>query len=513
VNIIDAIDDPQVFAKHFRGSTWDAWRAFLAALFALPMTAEQLALFQKQTGRTKPLSEPPREAWLVCGRRAGKSFVLATIAIFLAALRDWRPFLGPGEIGTVMIIAADRRQARVIMRYCLGLLSAVPMLNQLIEARTAERITLRNRVVVEVHTASFRSTRGYSCVACLCDEIAFWPVDESSAAPDIEVLSAIRPTMSTIPGAMLLCASSPYARRGALWDAHRRHYGKDGDPILVWQAATREMNASVPQSVVDAALDEDQPRAMAEWSAQFRVDVESFIAREALEACVAIDVRERSPVPGVRYRAFVDPSGGSADSMTLAIGHREKDVVVIDAVRERRPPFSPEDVVAEFAALLKSYRVSRVVGDRYAGEWPRERFKEHGVAYEPSDKPKSDLYRDMLPAINSRKLDLLDHPRLVAQMASLERRTARGGRDSIDHAPGGHDDLANAVAGVSAACARGNFDLELYTRMDWVMGPDLASPGPDARQQDRVHSVDVCRPFSVFGASVPPSPWRSPYWK
>jgi hypothetical protein len=44
--------------------------------------------------------------------------------------------------------------------------------------------------------------------------------------------------MATIPGAMLLCASSPYARRGALWDAHRRHFGKDGDPILVWQADT-----------------------------------------------------------------------------------------------------------------------------------------------------------------------------------------------------------------------------------------------------------------------------------
>jgi hypothetical protein len=30
---------------------------------------------------------------------------------------------------------------------------------------------------------------------------------------------------------------------------------------------------------------------------------------------------------------------------------------------------------------------------------------------------------------------------------SLERRTSRGGRDSVDHAPGSHDDLANACAG------------------------------------------------------------------
>ena len=168
------------------------------------------------------------------------------------------------------------------------------------------------------------------------------------------------------------------------------------------------------------------------------------MSREAILPCVSLDVRERAPMSSVRYHAFVDPSGGSADSMTLAIGHREKDVIVIDAVRERRPPFSPEDVVAEFSALLKSYRITRITGDRYAGEWPRERFREHGISYEPAQKPKGDLYRDMLPIINSRKLDLLDDARLLTQMLGLERRTARGGRDSIDHAPGAHDDLANA---------------------------------------------------------------------
>ena len=46
------------------------------------------------------------------------------------------------------------------------------------------------------------------------------------------------------------------------------------------------------------------------------------------------------------------------------------------------------------------------------------------------------FYGDMLPAINSRQLDLLDDARLVAQIVGLERRTARGGRDIIDHAPG-----------------------------------------------------------------------------
>jgi len=95
-----------------------------------------------------------------------------------------------------------------------------------------------------------------------------------------------------------------------------------------------------------------------------------------------------------------------------------------------------------------------VRGDRYAGEWPRERFRVHGIEYRPADKPKSDLYRDLLPAVNSGLVDLLDHERLTAQLTALERRSARGGRDSIDHPPGGRDDLANCVAGVLVTALR-----------------------------------------------------------
>src|SRR5256886_13850139 len=228
------------------------------------------------------------------------------------------------------------------------------------------------------------------------------------------------------------------------------------------------MNPAVSQQVIDEAAERDAASAAAEWLAEFRSDIESFINREAVEACIAWGVRERAPMQSVRYYGFVDPSGGSADSMTLATGHREDDIVVVDALREIKPPFSPESAVAEFSELLKSYHVIKITGDRYAGEWPHERFREHGIVYEPAQKPKSDLYRDLLPAINSRKLDLLDDARLLTQLVSLERRTARGGRDSIDHAPGAHDDVANAVAGLAATAKRGSFD----SSYDWVRGSD-----------------------------------------
>jgi hypothetical protein len=477
MTLLEAIADRNLFAPWFRDSTtWAAWRAFIAALFALPMTPEQLTIYQQSTGRVAPPQQSATEAWLICGRRAGKSFILALCAVFLACFFEYRKFLAPGERGTVLIIATNSKQARVIVRYVRALLTHIPMLAKLIERETVDTFDLSNSVTIEVHPASAKSTRGYAVVAALLDEVAFFPTDDS-ANPDYDILDAIRPGMATIPNAMLLCASSPYARRGALWDAHRRHFGRDGDPVLVWRAPTRTMNPSVSQQVIDAAAERDPASAAAEWLAEFRSDIESFINREAVEACIAWGVRERAPMQSVRYYGFVDPSGGSADSMTLATGHREDDIVVVDALREIKPPFSPESAVAEFSELLKSYRVSEITGDRYAGEWPRERFREHGIVYEPAQKPKSDLYRDLLPAINSRKLDLLDDARLLTQLVSLERRTARGGRDSIDHAPGAHDDLANCVAGLAAA-TRSKYAYD--SSLDWVAGPNYGKSDADA---------------------------------
>jgi hypothetical protein len=295
-----------------------------------------------------------REAWLICGRRAGKSFILALIAVFLACFCDWSGYLAPGERGVNKVIATDRRQARVIYRYARALLREVPLLSALVDRETAEAIDLNNGITVEILTANFRTLRGYALVAALCDEIAFWRSDES-ANPDSEIIAAIRPAMATIPNAMLLCASSPYARRGVLWEAFRRWWGKGGVPALVWRAETRVMNPTVPQSVIDEAYENDPASAAAEYGAEFRTDVETFIAREVVDAAVVAGRHELSPIPGLSYVGFVDPSGGSADSMTLAIAHRDRNGhAVLDAVRERRPPFSPEAVVTEFSALANT---------------------------------------------------------------------------------------------------------------------------------------------------------------
>lgn len=468
MNVLEAMADPALFGPAFRPvldgvDTWRAWRAFLGCLFGLPLSPDLADLARRHTSRSDLPGGPFSEAALVIGRRGGKSRILSLIGLYTACFVDHSERLAPGERGVVAIVAADRRQARNILAFTMGLLRSVPALSELIEGETQDSVTLRNGITIEVYSASFRLTRGTSLVAALCDELAFWR-DETSANPDSEIIAALRPGLANL-GGLLLLASSPYSRRGALWQAYKASYGQDRARMLVWKASSLEMNPALPAHVVAAAYEADPANAAAEFGGEFRTDIAAFVDRQVVESATIPDRFELPPMAGVTYSAFVDPSGGSADSYTLAISHRERDVGVLDCVRERRPPFSPEAVTQEYAALLLSYGIRTVRGDRYAGEFPRELFHKAQITYELSDRPKSDIYRDTLPLLNSGKLELLDNRVLTAQLCGLERRTARGGRDSIDHGPGAHDDLCNAACGALLAVANRPSRGELFAAM------------------------------------------------
>lgn len=409
--------------RQFKASSWDGWRKVLA--------------------RITPFV---REIYAVAGRGSGKSMMAAFMAVFMATRKYLR---GAGEYIYIGIFAPDRKQSSVTFRYVVGLLKSVPALAALIVAETKTSIELSNGVIIEVLTAGKAEPRGRSYALAVIEEGAFLPTD-NSANPDVELLRAVRPGLARVPGSLLMVVSSPYARRGVIWNAWQKYHDQpDGDVVFV-QAPTLELNPTFDQRAIERALEEDPASAGSEYFALFRVDVSSLLTPDVLDACVVPGRSSLPPDDAIQYEAFADPSGGSGkDSFTLAIAHQtEAGIGVLDLVIEQRPPFSPESTVGDFAAILAEYRIDTVVGDAYAGEWPREAFRKRGVLYQASAKPKSDIYREALPALNSRRFELLDHPRLLNQLAGLERRVGRGGRDSIDHGPASHDDVANAALGV-----------------------------------------------------------------
>ena len=192
---------------------------------------------------------------------------------------------------------------------------------------------------------------------------------------------------------------------------------------------------------------------------------------------------------------MVDPSGGVNDSMALAIGHRDGHIAVLDRLLEIRPPFNPDDAVRECADLCRAYGITKIVADKYAAQWPVARFSEQGIALEQSAKPKSDLYLNFLSLANSGRCELLDNGRMLSQFAGLQRRTARSGRDSVDHARDTHDDVCNVAAGVLV-------NLDLDRRPALVRQADMLNNGAAASVPTRCKFIIAVLVVDKFGSAA-----------
>jgi hypothetical protein len=493
-----AIKDPVSFAP---------WKAFLAAAFGLPLADDELKLYRECTGRTAPPSAQFRSVFMCIGRRGGKSVCMAMAAVFLAVFRDWRPRLTVGERAVVLLVAVDRDQAKALFRYIAGIFET-PILRTLVLNTTADSLELKGGVVIEVVTRSYRAVRGRSVCAALLDECAFYRSEDDSANPDHAVVAAIRPSMASFGSdAMMIAASSPYSKRGILWDAYRKYYAKDDPGTLVWQASTRTMNPTISEEFVNAEFERDPISANAEYNAQFRSDIDAFVRADVVEDAVVSGRYELMPSPSsYKYHGFCDPSGGSSDSFTLSVAHGEGDIAILDIIREFRPPFSPENVVAELAGVLRPYGLSEVTGDAYSGEFVRELFRGKGIEYRISKKSKSELYIDFLPMLNSARVALLDHPKMVMQLCALERWTTRGtGRDIVDHPPNAHDDVANAVAGALVLASHHVVPINFHPpilgppRSEWIAQSGFGSGGLPVSFVDGLGD----------NASAPPGGWSA----
>ncbi len=178
---------------------------------------------------------------------------------YVSGLCDHRDVLAPGETGVALCLAQDQRIAKKILDYVEENFISSPILKQLFVARTADAIELKNNIRIEVRPASFRKLRGPTYIAIICDELAFWYVEDGYANPDVEVLAAARPGLLTTHGPLIL-ASSPYAKRGVLWDTFRKHYGPNGSPsVLIAKGTTRDFNPTVSEERLSASLNAIAP--------------------------------------------------------------------------------------------------------------------------------------------------------------------------------------------------------------------------------------------------------------
>ncbi len=450
-SIDTAFSDTNLLAAALgKPETWATWRIILKAAFGLTLDPDEAKAFAEVAGNRSPPTQRVRELWAIVGRRGGKSRIAAALAVFIACFCKHK--LAKGEIGMALVLAASQAQARTVFSYVKGFLDASAVLRQEVAGSTAHEITLRNGIVIAVHSNSFRTVRGRTLICCICDEVSFWR-DESSALPDVETYRAVLPSLATTNG-MLIGISTPYRKLGLLHQKHRDHFGEASDDVLVVQGNTRAFNPTLGESVIAAQRAADPTSASSEWDAEFRADISSFLDDELIEAAVEHGrPLELPPRPTGFYKAFCDASGGTGnDSYTLSVAHKErngdKEAFVIDLVRGTTGKFDPVEVTKVFAALCKDYRCSTVQGDAYAAQWVAGAWTKTGISYVRSELPKSQIYLECIPLFTRGLVRLPDHPKLLRELRLLERVAHRGGKESVDHPKNGHDDYANAVCGV-----------------------------------------------------------------
>jgi hypothetical protein len=466
VTILDALRDPALFGAlpAFRDlTTWRRWCVFLAAVYGLALSslravglseAEALRIFCEHTGRSHyaPPAGGYREAVCIVGRQSGKTRIAATLAAFAAATAQ------PQEDGTekyIPLVAQDARAAlRTLFSYACAPFEYVPVLARGVRDRRADALVL-DGCTMPVYPCRPAALRGIGVPddgVAVCDELGHYRSSEGFPT-DSEMLRAIRPCLAMSARGKLIVLSSPYAANGALYDLHRRHFGRDDSDVLVWVGAAHVMNPTLPADYL-RRMERDDPEAYrSEVLAEFRAGVSTFFDPEALAACVAGDVIERGPVAGCDYVAHFDPSGGRHDAAALAVAHAEGERMVLDVLRVWPSPHNPTGVATEAGDVVRAYGISEVQGDRYAGEFPAEAFRACGIEYVPSERDTSATFLAVLPLVNSDRVVLLDQPDLLRELRSLERRRGASGRDRVSHPPGGHDDRAAAAAGALVRAA------------------------------------------------------------
>jgi hypothetical protein len=467
ITLSRALTDPALFGTTFGASSFWPWRALSKVIDGVTLTEpREIELFQQCTGRTQLPTQPMRRLILLAGRRAGKDRFASAVAVWRAALcADWRKHISAGEQAVVILLGADRKQAAILRRYCEGLLHA-PLLAQEITRSTGEVTEFRNGSSLEIATNDARLVRGRSAIAVLGSECCHWRTDEDSTSSDEEVVAAAEPSMAMCPdGGLLLLCSSVHWKRGYMFRKFKQLHGNNESEDICWFAPSNVMNPQLPAHVIDKALSEDAHKARAEFLNIWREDLTDFIPLDVIESCTERGVGERPPQPAVKYIAFCDAASGTGtDSFALAIAHRGAPHI-LDLVRERKPRFVPSQVIAEYAQLLKRYKVTELQGDKFALGFHADEWKRHGIKFTPCERSTSDNYLSMLPLLLSGRVRLLDNTRLRTQLAALERRAGAGDREfvSCPQLASAHDDLATAACGALVAAAQGRaYNLDAF---------------------------------------------------
>ena len=428
-----------------------AQETIIKSIYGLPLDQEELEIFKEITDWPKyPVGREWSEITAILPRRSGKTNqISANLTIWESCGREHQ--ISVGQTPTVMIVASEkRRQARICFNYVLRKLESSKVLSRMIKNVTREEIQLSNGVSIMVFPCDQARVRGHSLILLIADEVAAWRSE--GVNPDADIIDAARPGLE-YEYSKLIKISTPGGMFGEIWQDHKQFYGKENEDILVFGAGghdTRYFNPSYDQIKLDRLKQRKPFVYETEHKAEFKRSQGMFDPL-IIDGLVSHNRElELPPSDEIDYWAFTDTAGGSGkDSYALSIGHIEDGRVIVDLVRSRPPPFDPDEQTKEYCELLHRYRINRVQGDRFSGDWCARSHQKNGVFYQKSERPKNEIYLECESPFNCGIVEIPPLESLSHQLKMLVRTPRSGTKDRVDTPSGQPEDEANVCCGVT----------------------------------------------------------------
>lgn len=419
---------------------------------------------------------------LICGRRSGKTTLAAIIAIYYAIHENWKPFLKKTPFATVLILSHSREFSDEVLEMIRTFIESSKVLSRLINKQKKNSTSTMNlktpwivdsrtnnngkalqwsRVQIKVGAASSKTTRGVAAVVVICDEIAYWNLEENLKETDAKILKAVRPALKQFGKySMLIKLSSPGIRQGVLHDEYKKdRAGELPASYAVFKAPSWVMNTILPKSEFIEEWKLDPDGFDTEYRANFTDSLSNFILPEFTDMAVLRGVKFHPPEPeenvgrdGIRYRAAIDAAYKSdrfTFSVAAVVNGRLKQFVSKGWKGTKKDPVSAYEVAEYIKNVCKTFGIDHVAADQYSFQPLKEIFDRYGVTLEEhpfTPKFKRQIYFNLKKLIHSQQADLLDNEIQTRELKELVVEQSSMGMIKIGHPQGGSDDYSDSLA-------------------------------------------------------------------
>jgi hypothetical protein len=436
-------------------------RAILRTIEGKPVPTDLLFCF----GDVQP-KQPIKEMCIMCGTRAGKTFIACAAAIYASQTvkldRGNGKNIRPGEVPRISIVSVTSELADIAFGY-LRAAFANPALQGLVtRPPTKDSIHVRHPLGFEIEIRVVpASSKGASLVGrwsagVIFDEAPRIATEQDGAAVSLEEsVRAIRSRM--LDGAMILYIGSPVGPTGFVYNLVEENWGNADQKACIVRARGSLMN---PYNWTPARVEElrlrDPEAYKTDELAEFRDAITQLLSAQSVDAAMrAPEEAVLAYDPACTYTAVMDP-GTRGNSWSFGIADTTDNMRFRVAMTHEwtgtpSNPLSPKDVFVEMKPMLDKYRISVVITDQFMADALRDIGMSLGVLVAPIDitpKLKLNMYESMRTRFDAGMLEIPPDPQLRSDLLNIKKKAAAD-RVSIVlavTADGRHCDLAAMLA-------------------------------------------------------------------